>query len=310
MPEVSVIVPTFNRAKIVPKAIDSVIQQTYRDYEIIVIDDGSTDNTKTVLRKYDDKIVYRYKENGGISSARSSGIEIAKGNYIALLDSDDFWLKNKLEKQMTCFKENASYGMVATRCSSFDIDGDFDTLQPHGCFIGSAAVAFGCPYQGDVFESDIFKIIDSYLSRGATTVILADTTGMATPIRVEQLVKKVLGRAAGIDVALHLHNNRGTAMTNLFAAMMAGATVFDTALGGIGGCPYVPQAAGNLPTEDVVFMLEDMGVDTGIDLEAIIRAAHRLEKIMGYALPGQVMKSGPRDPKRAAELCGVGAGAH
>lgn len=132
MTEVSVIVPTFNRAKIIPKAIDSVLQQTYRDYEIIVIDDGSTDNTKAVLKKYDDKIVYRYKENGGISSARNSGIEIAKGKYIALLDSDDFWLKNKLEKQMTCFKENASYGMVATRCSSFDIDGDFDTIQPQG----------------------------------------------------------------------------------------------------------------------------------------------------------------------------------
>ncbi len=95
MPEVSVVVPTFNRAKIVPKAIDSVLQQTYKDYEIIVIDDGSTDNTKAVLRNYDDKIVYRYKENGGISSARNSGIEIAKGKYIALLDSDDFWLKKQ-----------------------------------------------------------------------------------------------------------------------------------------------------------------------------------------------------------------------
>ena len=192
-----------------------------------------------------------------------------------------------------------------------DLDAIFSLAKAHDvAVIGSAAVAFGCPYQGEVMEADLFKIIDAYISKGASTVILADTTGMATPLRVEKLVKRVLNLDDGIDVALHLHNNRGTAMTNLFAAMMAGATVFDTALGGIGGCPYVPQAAGNLPTEDVVFMLEDMGVQTGIDLEALIRAAQRLEKIMGYALPGQVMKSGPRDPKRAAELCGIGVGAH
>ena len=94
-------------------------------------------------------------------------------------------------------------------------------------------------------------------------------------------------------------------MANLLAALMAGATTFDTALGGIGGCPYVPQASGNLPTEDVVFMLEDMGVSTGIDLEELIRAAHLLEKFLGYPLPGQVMKSGPRDPKLAAKICGI-----
>jgi glycosyltransferase involved in cell wall biosynthesis len=132
MPEVSVIIPSFNRAKIVPKAIDSVLQQTYKDYEIIVIDDGSTDNTKTVLRPYGNKIIYRYQDNGGISSARNRGIEIAGGTYIALLDSDDYWLEEKLERQMACFKENASYGMVATRCSSFSIDGNFDVLEPQG----------------------------------------------------------------------------------------------------------------------------------------------------------------------------------
>lgn len=187
-----------------------------------------------------------------------------------------------------------------------DLDAIFSLAKSHDvAVIGSAAVAFGCPYQGEVLESDILKIIDSYLSRGASSVILADTTGMATPTRIERLVKGVVKRAEGIDIALHLHNNRGTAMTNLFASMMAGATIFDTALGGIGGCPYVPQAAGNLPTEDVVYMLEDMGIDTGIDLEALIRAAHRLEAFMGYPLPGQVMKSGPRDPRRAAVLCGV-----
>ncbi|MEA3360745.1 MAG: hydroxymethylglutaryl-CoA lyase [Thermodesulfobacteriota bacterium] len=171
--------------------------------------------------------------------------------------------------------------------------------------IGSVSVSFGCPYQGDVPEKDVFKVVDAYTSRGATSIILADTTGMATPNRVERMVMQFQDRFPGINPILHFHNNRGTAMANLLAAIKVGATTFDTALGGIGGCPYVPQAAGNLPTEDVVFMLEDMGIKTGINLESIIKAAQLLEKTLGYTLPGQVMKSGPRDPKLAAKICNV-----
>ena len=148
-------------------------------------------------------------------------------------------------------------------------------------------------------------MVDAYTSRGATSIILADTTGMATPNRVEQMVMQFQDRFPGINPILHFHNNRGTAMANLLAAIKVGATTFDTALGGIGGCPYVPLAAGNLPTEDVVFMLEDMGIETGVNLESIIKAAQLLEKILGYTLPGQVMKSGPRDPKLAAKICNV-----
>ena len=171
--------------------------------------------------------------------------------------------------------------------------------------IGAIAVAFGCPYEGDVSRDDVFMLVESYLSEGAISVILADTTGMATPTRVKNLVGGFRDRYAETDLILHFHNNRGTAMANLLSALLAGATQFDTALGGIGGCPYVPRAAGNLPTEDVVFMLEDMGIRTGIDLEAVIKASHLLEKTLGFALPGQVMKSGPRDPALAARLCGV-----
>lgn len=171
---------------------------------------------------------------------------------------------------------------------------------------GAVAVAFGCPYQGDVPDEDVLRIVDAYLSRGAARVILADTTGMATPNQVDRLVRDFRNRFAGVDLSLHFHNNRGTAMANLYAALLAGATTFDTSLGGIGGCPYVPQAAGNLPTEDVVYMLSEMGVSTDIDLEALIGAAFLLEKTLGYTLPGQVMKSGPRNPAAAARLCGFG----
>jgi len=170
---------------------------------------------------------------------------------------------------------------------------------------GATAVAFGCPYQGEVPEADVLKLVAAYVDYGAHTLGLADTTGMATPPRVESLVSQVKERYPDKDLMLHLHNNRGTAMTNLYVGMMAGATIFDTALGGIGGCPNVPQASGNLATEDVVYMLEEMGVETGIDLAALIKAARDMEKILGRMLPGQVMKSGPRDPKLASEICGI-----
>lgn len=185
-----------------------------------------------------------------------------------------------------------------------DLDAIFSLAKENDTpVIGALAVSFGCPYQGDVPEKDVFRLVDEYISRGATSIILADTTGMTTPSRVEIMVLKFCERFPGVEFALHFHNNRGTAMANLLSALMAGATTFDTALGGIGGCPYVPQAAGNLPTEDVVYMLDDMGVSTGIDLAELIQAAYLLEKFLGYSLPGQVMKSGPRNSKLAAKVC-------
>lgn len=169
--------------------------------------------------------------------------------------------------------------------------------------IGAVAVAFGCPYQGEVPEREVFNIVKAYHARGAKAVILADTTGMASPVRVDRMVREFRDRFPETDLILHLHNNRGAAMANLLAGLWAGVRTFDTALGGIGGCPFVPRAAGNLATEDVVFMLEDMQIDTGIDLAAAIDAARNLEKILGFTLPGQVMKSGPRHPDPAHGAC-------
>jgi hydroxymethylglutaryl-CoA lyase len=174
--------------------------------------------------------------------------------------------------------------------------------------IGAIGVALGCPYQGDVPDRDYVMLIEEYISRGSKRIILADTVGMSTPFRVEKVVQKVLHSYPDIEFIFHFHNNRGTAMANLVAAMRAGATTFDTAIGGIGGCPYVPQSAGNLPTEDVVCLLDDMGIDTGIDLMRVIQAARLLEGILGYTLPGQVMKSGPRSSKdHQGALCRDGA---
>jgi hydroxymethylglutaryl-CoA lyase len=179
--------------------------------------------------------------------------------------------------------------------SMADLGGIFDAARGSGVpILGAVAVAFGCPFQGEVPLEDVLAVAAALITRGAQRVILADTTGMATPTRILPMVGSFQERFPDVELVLHLHNNRGTAMANLLTALQAGVDRFDTALGGIGGCPNVPWAAGNLPTEDVVCMLEDMGVSTGIELEVIIAAARELEAIVGGTLPGQVMKSGPR----------------
>jgi len=160
---------------------------------------------------------------------------------------------------------------------------------------GALAVAFGCPFEGDISREKVFRLSREYISRGAESVVLADTTGMASPLMVEGMVRRFKDRFPNTRLILHFHNNRGVAMANLLAALFSGADTFDTAAGGIGGCPFVPRAAGNLATEDVLFMLEEMGIDTGIDLDLMIEAAKTLENILGTPLPGQVMKSGPRN---------------
>ncbi len=123
--KVSVVIPTFNRAHCICKAIDSVISQTYSNTEIVVIDDGSSDNTREVLEKYGSAVCYFYQENKGIAGARNAGIRKSTGEYIAFLDSDDYWKPEKLERQMALFDEHREYGLVASRCASVRLDGSY-----------------------------------------------------------------------------------------------------------------------------------------------------------------------------------------
>lgn len=170
---------------------------------------------------------------------------------------------------------------------------------------GVIAVAFGCPYQGRVPVEDVFSIAKNFTRRGADRISLADTTGLAHPNQIRSVVAAFRHRLPEVSLCLHLHNNRGIASANLYAGYLAGVRMFDTSIGGIGGCPNVPQAAGNLATEDVAFMFEEMGVATGLDLEELIRCAQTMEGLLGHPLPGQVMKSGPADPRRVREECGI-----
>jgi len=127
MPIVSVIIPAYNASQFIAEALDSVFAQTFDDFEVIVIDDGSTDDTREIVQKYQKKLKYVYQENAGPSSARNSGIRMAEGNYIAFLDSDDLWLPDKLEKQVAVFKANPKLGMVITENILFDERGIFCT---------------------------------------------------------------------------------------------------------------------------------------------------------------------------------------
>jgi hydroxymethylglutaryl-CoA lyase len=157
------------------------------------------------------------------------------------------------------------------------------------------ATCFGCPYEGDIDPAVAASYARRLVDLGADSLFFGDTTGMGSPRRVNLLLDAV--EAAGIDlglVSLHLHDTRGTGLANAYAALERGITRFDASIGGLGGCPYAPGASGNIATEDLVHMVEDLGVSTGISLDGLIAAALLAEEIVGRKLPGQVMRAGPR----------------
>jgi len=163
------------------------------------------------------------------------------------------------------------------------------------------ATSFGCPYEGDVPPSRVADIVDRVLADGADRVAFGDTTGMATPRRVRDVVSAVRERQPEVPMLLHFHNTRGTALANILTALELGVTEFDASVGGLGGCPYAPGASGNVATEEVVHMLHDMGIDTGIDLDALLDAARLAEEIVGRQLPSGVLRAGPRTRLTLAE---------
>ncbi len=146
--------------------------------------------------------------------------------------------------------------------------------------------AFGSPFE-DVTLHSVARVVDDVRSAGIARVTLADTTGAATPRRVERVVAVVDG-----DVGLHLHDTRGTALANALAGLDHGVTRFDTSVGGLGGSPFAPGAEGNLATEDLVLVLEDSGVDTGVDLDVLVRIAARLAELIGHPVPGRTAAAG------------------
>jgi hydroxymethylglutaryl-CoA lyase len=156
------------------------------------------------------------------------------------------------------------------------------------------ATAWGCPYEGDVPVERVLAVAGRAVADGADAISFGDTTGMATPRRVQDLVGAFRSRHPGTPLNLHFHNTRGTGLANVLAALELGVDDFDASVGGLGGCPYAPGASGNIATEELVHMVEDMGVGTGVDLAAMIEAAAAAERIVGRELPSQVLRAGPR----------------
>lgn len=156
----------------------------------------------------------------------------------------------------------------------------------------SVATAFGCPFEGRQERAKVLDHVERLLAEGCTAVTLADTTGMANPRQVADLVAAVLARHPALPLTLHVHNTRGAGLANVLAGWQAGCVRFDAALGGLGGCPFAPGATGNVCTEDVVNMFEEMGIGTGVDLDSLIAVSRELPDLVGHDVPGQVRAAG------------------
>jgi isopropylmalate/homocitrate/citramalate synthase len=153
------------------------------------------------------------------------------------------------------------------------------------------SVAFGCPFEGPVSPDRVVEIAERLAATGADELVLADTIGVATPTQVRGLLERVA--ALGKPVGGHFHNTRNTGFANAYAALDAGVSVLDASVGGLGGCPFAPKATGNIATEDLVYLLEGEGVETGVDLEALIAVSDWLEELLGRQLEGYLYRAGP-----------------
>ena len=160
---------------------------------------------------------------------------------------------------------------------------------------GIVSTAFGCPYEGDIAPERVAQLAGHLVDAGCAWLTFGDTTGMATPRRVHDLLDAL--ERARIDVAcvgLHFHDTRGTALANVLAGLERGVVRYDASIGGLGGCPYAPGASGNAVTEDLVHMLDDCGIETGIDLDALIECARLAQQIVGRELQSALLRAGPR----------------
>ncbi|VVO42725.1 hydroxymethylglutaryl-CoA lyase [Pseudomonas fluorescens] len=188
---------------------------------------------------------------------------------------------NQANMRMSCERSLAAFGEVVEF-----VDGSSVRLN------ASIATTFGCPFEGRIDEDRVLQIVDAYLELGMQGITLADTTGMANPRQVDRLVRRVLQRVPAADLTLHFHNTRGLGLCNVLAAYEAGARRFDAALGGLGGCPFAPGASGNICTEDLVNLCDEIGIHTGIDLPLLLRLSRGLPALLGHEVPGQLVKAG------------------
>ena len=159
---------------------------------------------------------------------------------------------------------------------------------------GDIATAFGCPFEGNISSKKLANISKEYKQMGFKGVTLGDTTGMATPVVVTDAINAIRDNVPDFDITLHFHNTRGVGLANVMTGLNEGITDYESCFGGMGGCPFAPNATGNICSEDLIYLLHEMGIETGIDLDKTIAIAKKVESLVGHKLPGQVMRAGHR----------------
>jgi hydroxymethylglutaryl-CoA lyase len=160
---------------------------------------------------------------------------------------------------------------------------------------GVISTSFGCPYEGDVDPGRVFELAAALAAAGAVEVGFGDTTGMANPVQVREFFERAKAELPGVELTAHFHNTRGQGLANVLAALDAGCESFESSFGELGGCPFPPGATGNIATEDLVSMLHEMGIETGIDLEKLLLAAREAQKVLGRPLGSHTLLAGPVD---------------
>ena len=156
----------------------------------------------------------------------------------------------------------------------------------------SLSTAFGCPMEGDVPQDVVIDYVSRFDNLGVRGVTICDTTGMAQPVQVTKMIDALHKQFKHLQLTMHFHNTRGMGLANILASVQSGITRFDGSLGGLGGCPYAPGASGNVCSEDAIHMVDAMGYDTGINIDALLTIAKGLPQIVGHDVPGQVAKAG------------------
>jgi isopropylmalate/homocitrate/citramalate synthase len=157
---------------------------------------------------------------------------------------------------------------------------------------GAIATSFGCPFEGAVNPDRVIQLAAQFVEAGAAEVDFADTVGMAVPPQIERMVVRARREFPGLRIGIHVHNTRNIGLANAYAAVQAGADVLDASTGGAGGCPFAPKATGNIPMEDLVFMLEAIGINTGVDLDKLIETSRWFEELLQHPLPAMLPKAG------------------
>jgi hydroxymethylglutaryl-CoA lyase len=203
----------------------------------------------------------------------------------------------KIDEMNLFMSASETHNMANVKRTTEQSLADFAVMVPMAKSVGiklngCVSTSFGCPFEGGVDEARVMAFAERYLAIGFDGITFADTTGMANPTQVGRMMREAKHRFPDADITLHFHNTRGMGLANVIAGISAGVASFDSSIAGLGGCPFAPGATGNICTEDLVNMLDDMGFDSGVDIDRLLAVAVKIPAVVGHEVPGQVMKAG------------------